>query len=79
MKQQLVFLREQAQQRTHSDEPLTLRLQAQQRLRLQQQLQQVYISASTHLLVTEVTLRPAQGDIEEASAGFAVTWPLLTL
>lgn len=45
MKQQLVFLREQAQQRTHTDEPLTLTLQAQQRLRLQQQLQQVCDSA----------------------------------
>lgn len=58
MKQQLVFLREQAQQRTHADEPLTLRLQAQQRLRLQQQLQQVCSSASTHLSLTEVTLWP---------------------
>lgn len=72
MKQQLVFLRraeqaEQAQplQRSHPAETLTLRLQVQQRLRLQQQLQQVYSSTSTHLLllkVTRVTLRrPSQG------------------
>lgn len=55
VKQQLVFLREQAQQRTNPDEPLTLRLQAEQRLRLQQQLQQhVQLLTQTHLLSSPV-------------------------
>lgn len=83
MKQQLVFLRraEQAQplQRSHPAETLTLRLQAQQRLRLQQQLQQVCSSTSTHLLLLRVTLRrPSQGHprlfriAKPESSGFAI-------
>ncbi|XP_075867546.1 GON-4-like protein isoform X4 [Nelusetta ayraudi] len=59
VKQQLVFLRraEQAQplQRAHPAETLTLRLQAQQSLRLQQQLQQhVQLLTQTHLLSSPV-------------------------
>lgn len=61
VKQQLVFLRRKEQTHTlcstHTPEPFTLRLDAQQRARLQQQLQQVQSAAYLHQVASAAWTR----------------------